>query len=109
MPCGEFLLTATNQWISLIVLIATPIHPASYTTLMTIPASDVRTPIVASDVRTPIVAADIRMPIVAVPPIAIIPIGMVVTVSADVSAAVISTAICTPLNSAVDASNATGR
>ena len=100
LPCGEFLLTATNQWISLIALIATPIHPASYTTLMTIPAADV---------RTPIVAADVRMPIVAVPPIAIIPIGMVVAVSADVSAAVISTAICTPLNSAVDASNATGR
>ena len=111
MPCGEFLLTATNQWISLIVLIATPIHPASYTTLMTIPA------------------ADVRVPIVAVPPIAIIPIGMaiaVVTIRAiamaiipigtaiaiavvAVPAAVISTAICTPLNSAVDASNATGR
>ena len=91
---------AKAYFYSLIALIATPIHPASYTTLMTIPASDI---------RTPIVAADVRMPIVAVPPIAIIPIGMVVAVSADVSAAVISTAICTPLNSAVDASNATGR
>ena len=95
---------------SLLIAI-TPIHPASYTTLMTIPASDIRTPIVAADVRMPIVAVPpiaIIRTIVAVPPIAI-PIGMVVAVSADVSAAVISTAICTPLNSTVDASNASGR
>jgi hypothetical protein len=41
------------------LVVVTPIHPASYTTLMTIPAADVRTPIVA------------------VPPIAIIPIGTI--------------------------------
>jgi hypothetical protein len=81
---------ATNQWISLITVIATPIHPAIYTTLMTIPAAII-----------PIGTIAIAMAI------AIIPIGTAIAVVA-VSAAVISTAICTPPNSAVDASNATG-
>jgi hypothetical protein len=103
------LLTATNQWISLIAVIATPIHPASYTTLMTIPAAEP--------------AAAVRTPIVTVPPI---PIGTAIavvtirtmiavavrtiamTVIAVSAAAVISTAICASLNSAMDARNAAG-
>jgi len=92
-------------------LIATPIHPASYTTLMTIPAAVVRTP----KPPAPKPAAVVRTSIVAVPPIAIvsigaiaIPIAMIAIAVVAVPAAVISTAICTPLNSAVDASNAPG-
>ena len=74
-------------------------------------------------------AAAVRTPVVAVPPIAIIPIGTaiaVVTIRAIAiamipigtaiaiavvavrAATVISTAICTSLNSAMDASNAAG-
>ena len=59
-------------------------HTATYTTLMTI---------IAADVRTPIVAA---------------PIAMVIAGAAVRVSAVISTAICTPIMSAVDASNAPG-
>ena len=59
-------------------------HTATYTTLMTI---------IAADVRTPIVAA---------------PIAMVIAVAAVRVSAVMSTAICTPIMSAVDASNAHG-
>jgi hypothetical protein len=73
------------------LVVMTPIHAASYTTLMTI------------------VTADVRTPIVAVPPIAIITIGTSIAVVsirmgiAVVPAAVISTAIYTPIMSAVDA------
>ena len=37
--------TATNQWVSLIVV--TPVHAASYTTLVTIVTTNIRTPIIA--------------------------------------------------------------
>jgi hypothetical protein len=77
------------------LIVVTPIHPASYPALVTI------------------VTTNIRPPIIAVPPIAVIPIGtriaiipigtMGVAVVA-VAVAVISTAICTPM----DASNTSG-
>ena len=64
-------------------------HTATYTTLMTI---------IAADVRTPIVAA----------PIAMIPIGTVMAAVCVPVSAVSSTTICTPIVSAVNASNAPG-
>jgi hypothetical protein len=82
------------------LVVVTPIHPAGYPPLVTIVTTNVRTPIIA------------------VPPIAIIPIGTmgiaiipIRTIGmavVAVPASVISTAICTPLMSAVDASNAPG-
>jgi hypothetical protein len=62
----------------------TPIHPATYTTLMTIIAADVRTPIVAAPIAMMIAGAAVRV------------------------SAVMSTAIYTSIMSAVDASNASG-
>ena len=66
---------------------------------MTIPAADVRTPIVAVAIAVPLAvistAICVRTPIVAV---VAVPLALIS----------ISTAICTPLNSAVDASNAPG-
>ena len=76
-------------------------HPATYTTLMTIIAADVRTPIVAAPIAI-VIAADVRTPIVAAP------ISMVIAGAAVRISAVMSTAICTPIMSAVDASNAPG-
>jgi hypothetical protein len=77
------------------LVVVTPIHPARYPALVTIITTNVRTPIIA------------------VPPIAIIPIGTSVAIIpvgtmgiavVAVPVAVISTAICTPM----DASNASG-
>jgi hypothetical protein len=91
-PAKSTFLTATNQWISLIVV--TPIHPASYPALVTIVTTNVRTPIIAVPPIAIITIGTIDM--------AVIPIGAVVAVVA-VSAAVISTAIYAPIMSAVDA------
>jgi uncharacterized membrane protein len=79
------------------IIMVTPIHPASYTTLMTIIAADIRTPIVAVPMAI--------IPIGTV--IAVIAIGTVIAVAVPV-AAVIFTAIGTPMMSAMNASNATG-
>ena len=103
---------AKAYFYSLIALIATPIHPASYTTLMTIPAADVGTPIVTVPpiaiipIGTAIAVVTIRAIAMAV-----IPIGTAIAIAvvAVRAAAVISTAICTSLNSAMDTSNAAGR
>jgi hypothetical protein len=85
--------------ISLIVV--TPIHPASYTTLMTIIAADVRTPIVTVP---PIPIIPIRTMGIAVVTIwAIVPIVPIAMAVVAVPAAIISTAIYTPIMSAVDA------
>jgi hypothetical protein len=73
----------------------TPIHAASYTTLVTIVATDVWTPIIAVPPIAIIPIGTMR--------IAIIPIGTVIAVIAVSVAAVISTAIYTPIMSAVDA------
>ena len=103
------MLTATNQWLSLIVV--TPIHPASYPALVTIVTTNVRTPIIAVP---PIAIIPIGTAIAVVTiraiAMAIIPIGMAIAIAvvAVRAAAVISTAICTSLNSAMDASNAAG-
>jgi len=74
----------------------TPVHPASYTTLMTIVAADVRTPITIIPVGTVIAVVPIGTVI------AIIPIGTVIPVVA-VPVAVIMSAIYTPIMPAVDA------
>ena len=71
------------------LIVVTPIHPASYTTLMTIVAAHVRTPIAI----VPIGAG-----------IAIIAIGAMGIAVIAVPVAVVSTAISTP----VDAGNAPG-
>ena len=76
------------------IIMVTPIHPASYTTLMTIIAADIRTPIVA-------------VPMAIIPiGTAVIAIGTVIAVAVPV-AAVIFTAIGTPMMSAMNASNTT--
>ena len=84
--------------LSLIAVIVTPIHPALYTTLMTIPA-----PVIAVGA-----IAIARIPIGTVIAVAVSAAVISTVIAVGVSAAVISTAICTPLNSAVDASNAPG-
>jgi len=77
------------------LVVVTPIHAASYTTLVTIVATDVWTPIIAVPPIAIIPIGTMR--------IAIIPIGTVIAVIAVPVAAVISTAIYTPIMSAVDA------
>jgi hypothetical protein len=74
----------------------TPIHPAGYPALVTIVTTNIRTPIIAVP---PIAIVSIRTSI------AIIPIGTMGIAVVAVPVAVISTAICTPM----DASNATRR
>jgi hypothetical protein len=61
----------------------TPIHSASYATLMTI------------------IAADVRTPIVTVPPIAIVTIGTMGIAVVAIPVAIISAAIYTPIMSIV--------
>jgi hypothetical protein len=82
LPCGENLLTLLTGGFLINV---TPMRPAIYTTLMTIRDADVAAPI------------------------ALIRIGTVIAAVGVPVSAVISTAICTSIMSAVDASNATGR
>jgi hypothetical protein len=93
-----------------LLIIVTPIHPASYATLMTIPAADIRSPIVTISPIAVVPIGTIDMAVVAIGPItiAVIPIGTMGIAVVAVSASVIPTAICTPLMSAVDASNAPG-
>ena len=95
-PVESTLLMATT-WISLIVV--TPVHPASYTTLMTIVAAHVRTPIAIVPI-----GAGITIVAIGTMGIAVIPIGTMGIAVVAVPVAVISTAICTP----VDAGNAPG-
>ena len=91
------------------LIVVTPIHPASYTTLMTIPAADVRTPIVAVSPIAIVPIGTVAVVAIWAIAIAIIAIGTMGIAVVAVPAAVISTAISTPLNSAVDAGNAPGR
>jgi hypothetical protein len=81
---------------NLVAIIVTPIHPAGYPPLVTIVPTNVRTPIIAVP---PIAIIPIRTMGIAIIPIRTMGIAVVA-----VPVAVISTAICTPM----DASNAPG-
>jgi hypothetical protein len=85
----------------------TPIHPARYPTLVTIVTTNVRTPIAIIPIETTIaiIQGTMSIAVVAVGTIdmAVIPIGTVIAVIAVPVATVISTAIYTPIMSAVDA------
>jgi hypothetical protein len=71
---------------------------------MTIPAADVRTPIVTPVIAIISIGTAIAVVTIRAIAIAIIPIGTIAMAVVAVPAAVISAAICTP----VDASNAPG-
>ena len=79
MPCVLALLACG------FLINVTPMRPAIYTTLMTVRSADIAAPI------------------------ALITIGTVIAAVGVPVSAVISTAICTSIMSAVDARNATGR
>jgi len=95
------------QYCDGLIVVVTPINPPRYPALVTIVTTNVRTPIAIIPIGTTIaiIQGTVGIAVVAVRTIdmAVIPIGTVIAVIAVPVAAVISTAIYTPIMSAVDA------